>query len=84
MPPDLTRLGETTIHVNIGIENALHDKDENRRKTVSQSTIELKITDKCPNGYFCNDYAIQECPLGFYCKGGAYKQDKRPCPIGYF
>ena len=44
---DLTRLGEIALIVSIG--------HENNPKTASQSVIALKITDRCPNGYYCED-----------------------------
>ena len=61
---DLTRLGEIALNVHIG--------HENNPKTASQSYIALEITDRCPIGYYCEDYEMHECPIGYYCPGGAY------------
>ncbi len=51
---------------------------------MSESSIALKLTDECPNGYECHNYDITPCPQGYYCPGGGYLQENRPCPIGYF
>jgi len=76
VPLDYTDLGTTYINVRIGFESNV--------KTISESSIALKITDQCPDGYFCQDYFMQECPTGHYCRGGAFEQQARPCPVGYY
>lgn len=61
---DLTRLGELSLLVHVG--------HENNPKTASQSFAALRITDRCPDGYYCEDYELHECPVGHYCFGGGY------------
>lgn len=73
---DLTRLGELSLLVHVG--------HENNPKTASQSFAALRITDRCPDGYYCEDYELHECPVGHYCYGGGYLQMARPCPLGYW
>lgn len=76
LPPNYTDIGHANLDVRIGFESRL--------ETMSHSSISLLITDRCPNGYWCENYDIKDCPPGFYCPGGGFFQDKRPCPIGYF
>ena len=75
VPPDLTDIGSnnvTKLMIRVGFEHNI--------KTMSESSIRLEITDKCPGGYFCEDLFMQICPEGHYCPGGSYKMHARPCP----
>lgn len=67
---DLTRLGETSLLVSIGWPDQTNEPND--VKTASLSVAALRITDRCPNGYLCENYELHECPIGHYCHGDGY------------
>ena len=44
----------------------------------------MRMTDRCPSGYYCTHGAITVCAAGFYCPGDTLNQAPRPCEIGYY
>lgn len=56
----------------------------NQIKVKSQSFIRLRITDKCPAGFYCLNRQIILCSPGHECPGGFSQQPPRRCPIGFY